>query len=255
MTLLSVNNLQIKFGNFSAVKSISFDLNNRETLAIVGESGSGKSVSALSILRLLPSYANVSGSITLDGQEILTANSEEIRQIRGGKIAMVFQEPMTSLNPLHSLAKQIGEALELHQGLKGEAARAETIKLLRMVELPEARLNALPHELSGGQRQRAMIAMALANQPKILIADDPTTALDVTVQAQVLKLMKELQARIGMAMLFITHDLSIVRRFADRVAVMYQGEIVEQGSVDKIFSNPTHEYTKKLIGSEPGLKN
>lgn len=253
--LLEISDLAVSFGAHSAVKQVSFRLNRGETLALVGESGSGKSVSALSIMQLLP-YPHAhhpAGSIRLRGQEIIGAAPETMRQIRGDQIAMVFQEPMTSLNPLHSIEQQIGETLELHKGLRGAALRARILELLALVGLPDAgqRLNALPHELSGGQRQRVMIAMALANDPDILIADEPTTALDVTIQAQILKLLEELQAKLGMAILFITHDLGIVRRIADRVCVLRAGEVVETGSVAEIFANPRHPYTRQLLAAEP----
>ncbi|MGB4947596.1 MAG: ABC transporter ATP-binding protein [Candidatus Competibacter denitrificans] len=253
--LLEISDLAVSFGAHSAVKQVSFRLNRGETLALVGESGSGKSVSALSIMQLLP-YPHAhhpAGSIRLRGQEIIGAMPEIMRQIRGDQIAMVFQEPMTSLNPLHSIEQQIGETLELHKGLRGAALRARILELLALVGLPDAaqRLNALPHELSGGQRQRVMIAMALANDPDILIADEPTTALDVTIQAQILKLLEELQAKLGMAILFITHDLGIVRRIADRVCVLRAGEVVETGSVAEIFANPRHPYTRQLLAAEP----
>jgi microcin C transport system ATP-binding protein len=253
--LLEISDLAVSFGAHSAVKQVSFHLNRGETLALVGESGSGKSVSALSIMQLLP-YPHAhhpAGSIRLRGQEIIGAAPETMRQIRGDQIAMVFQEPMTSLNPLHSIEQQIGETLELHKGLRGAALRARILELLSLVGLPDAaqRLNALPHELSGGQRQRVMIAMALANDPDILIADEPTTALDVTIQAQILKLLEELQAKLGMAILFITHDLGIVRRIADHVCVLRAGEVVETGSVAEIFANPHHPYTRQLLAAEP----
>ena len=253
--LLEIQDLSVSFGTTPAVKQLSLTLDRGETLALVGESGSGKSVSALSILQLLP-YPHArhpSGSIRLRGEELLGAAPTRLREIRGNQIAMVFQEPMTSLNPLHSIEKQIGETLRLHKGLSGARLRARIVELLDLVGLPDAaqRLNALPHELSGGQRQRVMIAMALANDPDILIADEPTTALDVTIQAQILKLLKELQARLGMAILFITHDLSIVRKMADRVCVMRGGERVEMGTVTEIFSNPQHPYTQELLAAEP----
>ena len=253
--LLDVRDLSVFFGATPAVKRISFTLNHGETLALVGESGSGKSVSALSLLQLLP-YPHArhpSGSIRLRGEELLGAAPARLREVRGNQIAMVFQEPMTSLNPLHSIEKQIGETLILHKGLSGASLRARIQELLELVGLPDAarRLNALPHELSGGQRQRVMIAMALANDPDILIADEPTTALDVTIQAQILKLLKELQSRLGMAILFITHDLGIVRKMADRVCVMQAGEVVETGTVVEIFANPQHPYTRQLLAAEP----
>ena len=253
--LLDVRDLSVFFGATPAVKKISFTVNHGETLALVGESGSGKSVSALSLLQLLP-YPHArhpSGSIRLRGEELLGARPTRLREVRGNQIAMVFQEPMTSLNPLHSIEKQIGETLILHKELSGAPLRARILELLELVGLPEAaqRLNALPHELSGGQRQRVMIAMALANDPDILIADEPTTALDVTIQAQILKLLKDLQSRLGMAILFITHDLGIVRKMADRVCVMRAGEVVETGAVAEIFATPRHPYTRQLLAAEP----
>jgi microcin C transport system ATP-binding protein len=260
MPLLSVRNLGVTFKSggheVRAVRDVSFDLDKGETLALVGESGSGKSVTALSILQLLP-YPAAShppeSRIVFDGQDLVGAPAGVLEAIRGGRIAMVFQEPMTSLNPLHTIEKQIGETLFLHKRLGGPVARARTLELLRLVGLPnpEERLGAYPHQLSGGQRQRVMIAMALANEPDILIADEPTTALDVTIQAQILKLLKEMQARFGMAVLFITHDLGIVRRVADRVCVMTQGEIVEAGPVAEVFAHPRHPYTQRLLAAEP----
>ncbi len=253
--LLEVRDLSVAFGATRAVKQVSFNLHRGETLALVGESGCGKSVSALSILQLLPyPYAHhPTGRIRLRGEELIGATPTRLRQVRGDQIAMVFQEPMTSLNPLHSIEQQIGETLILHKGLSGRALRTRIIELLALVGLPAAaeRLDALPHELSGGQRQRVMIAMALANDPDILIADEPTTALDVTIQAQILKLLKELQAQLGMAILFITHDLGIVRKMADRVCVIQAGEVVEAGEVTEIFSNPRHAYTRQLLAAEP----
>ncbi|OAN50270.1 microcin ABC transporter ATP-binding protein [Paramagnetospirillum marisnigri] len=253
--LLVVDDLAVSFGDTPAVKGVSFTLAKGETLALVGESGSGKSVTALSILQLLPypRARHPKGSIRFDGAELVGAPEHALRAVRGARIAMVFQEPMTSLNPLHSIAAQVGEVLEIHEGLRGAALRARVLELLTLVGIPQAdkRLDALPHELSGGQRQRVMIAMALANQPDILIADEPTTALDVTIQAQILKLLKELQARFGMALLFITHDLGIVRKLADRVCVMNQGEIVEAGPVAEVFERPAHPYTQRLLAAEP----
>jgi len=259
MSLLNVTNLAVSFGRGAnevrAVKGISFALDKGETLALVGESGSGKSVTALSVLQLLayPRAWHPTGSITLNGQELVGAPERTLRSVRGDRIAMVFQEPMTSLNPLHAVERQVGEVLEIHKGLRGAALRARVLELLALVGIPQAekRLGALPHELSGGQRQRVMIAMALANEPDILIADEPTTALDVTIQAQILKLLKDLQARLGMALLFITHDLGIVRKVADRVAVMSQGEIVEAGPVAQVFDHPQHPYTIRLLEAEP----
>jgi len=257
--LLSVQDLSVAFRQGGretlAVDRVSFELAKGETLAIVGESGSGKSVSALSILKLLnyPAAHHPSGRVVFNGQDLLGADEDAMRKVRGNDITMVFQEPMTSLNPLHTIQRQIGEILELHEGLRGDAARARTLELLELVGIRDAasRLEAYPHQLSGGQRQRVMIAMALANEPHLLIADEPTTALDVTVQAQILKLLKELQGRLGMAMLFITHDLGIVRRIADRVCVMLKGKIVEQGPVAEIFGNPQHAYTQRLLAAEP----
>ncbi len=259
MTLLKVDNLSVAFGygakKFDAVRNVSFCIERGETMALVGESGSGKSVTALSILQLLP-YPNAhhpNGSIQFEGQELVNASEKTLRGIRGNRIAMVFQEPMTSLNPLHTIGKQISEVLFIHKHMNEAQARARTLELLHLVALPQAeqRLNAYPHELSGGQRQRVMIAMALANDPALLIADEPTTALDVTIQAQILKLLKDLQQRLGMALLLITHDLNIVRKVADKVAVMQKGEIVEQAVVADIFAKPQHAYTKMLLAAEP----
>ncbi len=257
--LLSVEDLSVAFRQGGretlAVDHVSFSIDKGETVAIVGESGSGKSVSALSILKLLnyPAAYHPSGKVLFKGQDLIAADEDAMRKVRGNDITMVFQEPMTSLNPLHTIQKQIGEILELHKGLRGEKARARTLELLGLVGIRDAasRLDAYPHQLSGGQRQRVMIAMALANEPDLLIADEPTTALDVTVQAQILKLLKELQTRLGMAMLFITHDLGIVRRIADRVVVMLKGKVVEEGPVAEIFADPQHPYTKRLLAAEP----
>ncbi len=257
--LLSVKDLSVAFhqgGKTSlAVDRVSFDIAPGEVLALVGESGSGKSVSANSILRLLPypAASHPSGKILFDGKDMLKASDAELRHVRGDDITMIFQEPMTSLNPLHSIERQIGEILALHQGMNFATARVRTLELLNEVGIrePEKRLKAFPHELSGGQRQRVMIAMALANRPKLLIADEPTTALDVTVQAQILELLSRLKVDYGMSILFITHDLGIVRKFADRVCVMTKGKIVETGAVEDVFENPSHEYTRHLLGSEP----
>jgi microcin C transport system ATP-binding protein len=257
--LLSVRDLSVAFhqgGETSlAVDRISFDINKGEVVALVGESGSGKSVSANSILRLLPypSASHPSGEILFKGKDLLKASDKSLREVRGNDITMIFQEPMTSLNPLHNIEKQIAEILALHQGLSGPAARKRVLELLNQVGIrePEKRLKAYPHELSGGQRQRVMIAMALANRPELLIADEPTTALDVTVQAQILALLRDLKGQHGMSMLFITHDLGIVRKFADRVCVMTKGRIVETGMVEDVFTNPQHEYTRHLLASEP----
>ena len=257
--LLEVADLSVAFRQGSrdtlAVDRVSFEIKKGETVALVGESGSGKSVTALSVLKLLPypSAHHPSGSIRFKGQELLNLPEDKIRHVRGNDITIIFQEPMTSLNPLHMIEKQIGEILLLHQGLTGAAARTRTIELLTQVGIPEAetRLASYPHQLSGGQRQRVMIAMALANEPDLLIADEPTTALDVTVQAQILSLLKELQRRLGMAMLFITHDLGIVRKLADTVCVMKEGKIVETGPVERVFIAPEHPYTRALLAAEP----
>ena len=257
--LLSVRDLSVAFhqgGRESlAVDRVSFDIQRGEIVALVGESGSGKSVSAASVLKLLPypAASHPSGQILFDGCDLMTASEPELRAVRGNDITMIFQEPMTSLNPLHSIERQISEILALHQCLEGAPARARVLELLHQVGIrePEKRLTAFPHELSGGQRQRVMIAMALANRPKLLIADEPTTALDVTVQAQILELLGRLKSEHGMSMLFITHDLGIVRKFADRVCVMTKGKIVEAGPVEDIFERPQHAYTKKLLASEP----
>ncbi|MDR6633254.1 microcin C transport system ATP-binding protein [Phyllobacterium sp. 1468] len=257
--LLSVRDLSVAFtqnGRESlAVDRISFDIAQGETVALVGESGSGKSVTALSILKLLPypPASHPSGKILFNGEDLLDKDETDLRRVRGNDITMIFQEPMTSLNPLHPIEKQIGEVLKLHQRMGDKAARQRTLALLEEVGIrePEKRMNAYPHQLSGGQRQRVMIAMALANKPKLLIADEPTTALDVTVQAQILKLLAELKTAQGMSMLFITHDLGIVRKIADRVCVMTGGKIVETGPTKQIFDNPQHEYTKHLLAAEP----
>jgi microcin C transport system ATP-binding protein len=259
MPLLQVRDLTVTFrtpgADVAAVRGVSFALDKGETLGLVGESGSGKSVTALSILQLLPYPVASHGpgsSITLDGQELVGAPPAVLQHIRGDRIAMVFQEPMTSLNPLHTIEKQVTETLHLHKRMARAPARARAIELLQLVGLQEAesRLQSYPHQLSGGQRQRVMIAMALANEPDLLIADEPTTALDVTIQAQILKLLKDLQARFGMALLLITHDLTIVRKMADRVAVMTAGEIVEAGAAREIFAHPQHPYTRRLLAAE-----
>jgi microcin C transport system ATP-binding protein len=257
--LLDVKDLSVVFKQgkkeILAVDCISFDVGKGETVAIVGESGSGKSVTALSVMKLLPYPAarHPSGTVHFKGQELLHLPEHEIRKVRGNDITIIFQEPMTSLNPLHTIEKQIGEILDLHRGMSGAAARQRILELLTQVGIPgpETRLGSYPHQLSGGQRQRVMIAMALANEPDLLIADEPTTALDVTVQAQILKLLKDIQSRLGMSMLFITHDLGIVRRIADRVCVMSMGKIVEQGPVERIFTAPEHPYTRALLAAEP----
>ncbi|NPU13930.1 ABC transporter ATP-binding protein [Bradyrhizobium sp. 83002] len=257
--LLSVRDLSVAFHQqgrmVTAVDRVSFDIKRGECIALVGESGSGKSVSALSVLKLLPYpvASHPSGSIRFKGRDLLPLSEGEMREIRGSDISIIFQEPMTSLNPLHTIERQIGEILQLHQSISNSAARARTLELLTQVGIPEpeTRLGSYPHQLSGGQRQRVMIAMALANEPDLLIADEPTTALDVTVQAQILALLADIRARLGMSLLFITHDLGIVRRIADRVCVMNGGKIVEQGPVEQVFTSPSHPYTKALLAAEP----
>jgi microcin C transport system ATP-binding protein len=257
--VLSVNDLSISFrqgaGEVHAVKDVSFDVRHGKTLAIVGESGSGKSVSSHAILRLLP--RNVTryraGSIVYQGKDLLKATENDLRRVRGNDISMIFQEPMTSLNPLHTVGQQIGEVLQLHTSVNAQRRDARTIELLKLVGIEDAerRLKAYPHELSGGQKQRVMIAMALANEPKILIADEPTTALDVTVQKQVLELIAKLQKDLGMAIILISHDLNVVRQYADDLIVMKEGRVVESGSCAQVFNNAQHDYTKALINAEP----
>ncbi|MEQ8286191.1 ABC transporter ATP-binding protein [Thalassospira sp.] len=253
--LLNVSNLAVSFAGVPAVKGVSFAMARGETMALVGESGSGKSVTALSLLQLLPypRATHPTGSIIFDGQEMVGADERTLRKIRGNRISMIFQEPMTSLNPLHNIEKQIGEVLLLHKGLRAGKARERILELLDLVGIPDpaSRLKALPHELSGGQRQRVMIAMALANEPELLIADEPTTALDVTIQAQILELLQDLQNKLGMALLLITHDLQIVQKMAKSVCVMKDGEIVERGVGHGLFENPKHAYTKKLLSAVP----
>ena len=257
--LINVKNLSVAFRSngalTTAVKGVSFRINKGETVALVGESGSGKSVSALSILKLLPypAASHPTGQIFFEGKDLLRVSEDELKRIRGDRISIIFQEPMTSLNPLHTIERQVGEILELHRGLKGAAIRTRVIELLTKVGIPEPekRLGAFPHQLSGGQRQRVMIAMALANEPDLLIADEPTTALDVTIQAQILELLRNLQREMGMAMLLITHDLGIVRRMAERVYVMQQGLIVEEQPTEALFASPQHPYTRHLIAAEP----
>jgi len=251
--LVSVRDLDIRFGALAAARGVGFDIAPGETLALVGESGSGKSVTALSILRLLPPSASLSGNIAYGGENLLALPERKLRAVRGNDIGMIFQEPMSSLNPVQTIGRQIGEVLEIHQGLRRAAARQRVLGLLDAVGIadPQRRLEDYPHQLSGGQRQRVMIAMALANDPKLLIADEPTTALDVTVQAQILGLLKDLQRRRNMAMLFITHDLTIVRAIADRVCVMQGGAIVETGTTEAIFAAPQHAYTRHLLAAAP----
>ncbi len=256
MKVLEVTDLNVSFRQDGreqpAVKGVSFHIEKGETVALVGESGSGKSVTALSTVSLLPDSATVTGSIRYEGRELVGAPEAQLRAARGNDVSFIFQEPMTSLNPLHTIEKQLSETILLHQGLKGTAVRTRILELLDKVGIPnpEERLNAYPHQLSGGQRQRVMIAMALSNSPDLLIADEPTTALDVTIQAQILDLLADLKAAEGMSLLFITHDLAIVRKFADRVCVMKDGEIVETGPTAEIFNNPRHPYTRMLISAE-----
>ena len=257
--LLQVKDLSVSFRSVAeqndAVRNVSFHIHAGETVAIVGESGSGKSVTALSILQLLPYPAafHPSGSIVYDGQELVGAPSDTLKNYRGGRISMIFQEPQTSLNPLHAISRQIGEAMIIHQGMSKADARDRSLELLELVRIKnaKARMNSYPHQLSGGQRQRVMIAMALANNPGLLIADEPTTALDVTIQAQILGLLRELQQQLGMSLLLITHDLNIVRKMAERIYVMHQGQFVESGTNSQIFSQPRHRYTKMLLNAEP----
>lgn len=255
LPLLEVHDLAVAFGSKTVVDGVSFSIRKGETMALVGESGSGKSVTALSILQLLPYplAAHPRGSIHLQGRELVGASPALLREMRGDRVAMIFQEPMTSLNPLHTVERQIAETLIVHRGLDRRTARVRTLELLHEVGLAEAerRLDAFPHQLSGGQRQRVMIAMALANEPDLLIADEPTTALDVTLQAQILRLLKTEQERLGMALLIITHDLGIVRKVAERVCVMNAGNIVEEGIVTEILEHPHHPYTQHLLNAEP----
>jgi len=256
MSLLVVKDLNVSFTQDGktthAVRGVSFHVDRGETVALVGESGSGKSVTALSTVELVPGGPEVTGSVTYDGKEMIGASERELRRVRGNDISFIFQEPMTSLNPLHTLEKQLAESITLHQGLRGAAVQVRIIELLNKVGIrdPETRLGSYPHQLSGGQRQRVMIAMALANGPDLLVADEPTTALDVTIQAQILELLAGLKRSEGMSLLFITHDLAVVRRIADRVCVMQGGEIVEQGPAAEIFANPQHPYTQKLLAAE-----
>jgi len=255
--VIEIQNLSIRFTQgettSTPVKAASLSIEPGEMLALVGESGSGKSLTAHAIMRLLPGHAHIDGNILFKGEDITRAPEARLRQLRGHRVGMIFQEPMTSLNPLHSVEKQISETLSLHQGLSRMAARERTLELLQLVGIPEPekRLAAYPHELSGGQRQRVMIAMALANNPELLIADEPTTALDVTLQEQILTLLLDLQKKLGLAVLLISHDLTLVRRFAQRVAVMQQGEIVEVTSTESLFTAPQHAYSRMLLAAEP----
>ncbi|MDC1414527.1 ABC transporter ATP-binding protein, partial [Amylibacter sp.] len=251
--ILAIENLSVYFGKNKAVKNVSLAIRKGETVALVGESGSGKSVTALATVSLINQSADITGSVKYCGKEIINTSNKDLRKIRGNDISFIFQEPMTSLNPLHTIERQLSESLKLHQGLKGSKVTEKILDLLSKVGIDEAhrKISNYPHQLSGGQRQRIMIAMALANKPDLLIADEPTTALDVTIQAQILELLANIQKSEGMGMLFITHDLSVVRRIADRVCVMKDGEIVETGATNEIFSSPNHEYTKKLLNAEP----
>ncbi|GAA2861774.1 oligopeptide transport system ATP-binding protein [Aminobacter niigataensis] len=256
-TILSVNDLRVRFrtldGAVEAVKGINLHIDAGETVAVVGESGSGKSQTMMAAMSLLASNGEATGVVDYRGKNLLTLGKSELNKVRGVKISMIFQEPMTSLDPLYTIGNQLMEPIRRHRGLDAKAARVEALRLLELVKIPdpERRLKSYPHEMSGGQRQRVMIAMALANDPDILIADEPTTALDVTIQAQILMLLAELQRKLGMAIVFITHDLGIVRRFADRVYVMRSGEVVEEGKADELFANPQHDYTKMLLAAEP----
>ena len=253
--ILDIHDLSVAFHGKEVVSGVSFHIDQGETVGLVGESGSGKSVTALSVMQLLPEKqaSHPQGSVKVDGQEVIGASEDAMLKVRGNRVSMVFQEPMTSLNPLHTIERQIGEILFVHRALGRKDARDRTLELLKLVGLQRAdeRLKAYPHELSGGQRQRVMIAMALANEPDLLIADEPTTALDVTVQAQILKLLADLKARLNMSLLLITHDLGIVRTMADRVCVMTNGQLVEQGKTAQIFSKPKHAYTQQLLAAEP----
>lgn len=255
--VLSVRDLQVSFptedGEVQAVRGVSFDIAEKELMGIVGESGSGKSVTFLAVMGLLPKQAIISGSIKVDGQELVGATSKAVRQVRGKKVAMVFQDPLTALNPVHRVGNQVVEMIQAHQDVSDKAARSKSVELLEMVGIPQpaTRARQYPHEFSGGMRQRAMIAMAIANDPDVLIADEPTTALDTTVQAQILEVIQRVQHELGAAVAFITHDLGVVARIADRVQVMYAGRIVERGEAQDIFIRPTHPYTMGLLHSLP----
>ncbi len=255
-TLLSVEGLTVRFGRYAVVEELSFSVSPGEVLAVVGESGSGKSMTALALMRLVPPPGVITGRVVFDGEELLSLPERKMRSLRGGAMAMVFQEPMTSLNPVFSVGAQIAEALRWHRGLSGSAARAEAVRLLSLVEIPNApaRVSEYPHQLSGGMRQRVMIAMALACSPRLLIADEPTTALDATVQAQILDLLRRLRAELGMAVILITHDLGVVSDFADRVAVMYAARVVEAAPAAALFAAPLHPYTEGLLASLPRME-
>jgi peptide/nickel transport system ATP-binding protein len=257
VALLTIDNLTIRFGQTQAVRGLSLEIAPGESLGLVGESGSGKSVTALAILRLLDAAATVEGRIAFDGCELLALDPEEMRQLRGREIAMIFQEPMTALNPVLPVGEQVAEAVRVHQrGLSRMQVREKALEAMLAVALPDpaVRYRDYPHQFSGGQRQRILIAMAIANRPRLLIADEPTTALDVTVQAQILELLADLRERFGLAMLFISHDLAVVSQVADRVAVMRQGLLLEQASRAAIFSEPLHEYTRSLLGAVPTMR-
>jgi peptide/nickel transport system ATP-binding protein len=257
VALLTIDNLTIRFGQTQAVRGLSLEIASGESLGLVGESGSGKSVTALAILRLLDAAATVEGRIAFDGCELLALDPEEMRQLRGREIAMIFQEPMTALNPVLPVGEQVAEAVRVHQrGLSRMQVREKALEAMLAVALPDpaVRYRDYPHQFSGGQRQRILIAMAIANRPRLLIADEPTTALDVTVQAQILELLADLRERFGLAMLFISHDLAVVSQVADRVAVMRQGLLLEQASRAAIFSEPLHEYTRSLLGAVPTMR-
>ncbi|MBP2551389.1 peptide/nickel transport system ATP-binding protein [Neorhizobium galegae] len=255
MAFIEIENLSVAFGRSMALRGINLSVERGEAVGLVGESGCGKSVTWLAALGLLPASATVRGSVWLDGKDILGAPKARLEPVRGGRIAMIFQDPAASLNPVHRIGRQIGEALTLHRRMKGEQARAEVIRLMDQVGIPDAknRFNAYPHELSGGQNQRVMIAMALAGEPELLVADEPTTALDVTIQAQILDLLTTLRRDTGMAMVLISHDLGVVSETCSRIAVMYAGRIVEEAPSERMFSHPSHPYTRGLLGSLPPL--
>lgn len=254
--LIEIRDLRVAFGGIEVVRGVDFSIASGEAVGLVGESGSGKSVTWLAVTRLLDPAADISGSVLLAGEDVLGASAARMEQIRGGRIAMIFQDPSSALNPVRRVGKQVAEALRLHRGMDGAAARAETIRLFDLVGLPDAawRFHAYPHELSGGQNQRVMIAMALAGRPDLLVADEPTTALDATIQAQILDLLDRLRAEFGMALLLITHDLGVVSRVCDRIAVMYAGTIVETAPADRLFRAAAHPYTRGLLGASPPLR-
>ena len=255
MAFVEIQNLSVAFGHAPALRGINLAVERGEAVGLVGESGCGKSVTWLAALGLLPAFATVRGSVLLDGADILGAPKRRLEPVRGGRIAMIFQEPAASLNPVHRIGRQIGEALTLHRGLTGERAKAEVIRLMDQVGIPDAknRFNAYPHELSGGQNQRVMIAMALAGEPELLVADEPTTALDVTIQAQILDLLTTLRRDTGMALVLISHDLGVVAETCSRIAVMYAGRIVEEAPSGQLFAHPSHPYTQGLLGALPPL--